>query len=262
MPITFVGVGTAVSSSDYPSGSLTPALPTGLQAGDLVLIFCSSSSIHSIFTATGYTEQWRLDHASSRINTIALLYRFYESGDGDPTVSWYGGAVNNTIIMQICAFRGVDSANPFDVQGSTSSNDDLQNIGPISGITTGANGKCTIVFGHRADDWTSVATLTGDGLTWNEIGEPDSTLGNDAGMVWDYATHGGSQAITDKTFIVTGGKTNYGLGVIQSINEEVLIGWRKLQYFSEPPTPGWNKLRYASEPPVPNAWNKLLYEGE
>lgn len=40
-------------------------------------------------------------------------------------------------------------------------------------------------------------------------------------------------------------------------------GFKKLQYFSEPPTVGqFNKLRFASEPPVPSAFNKLLYEGE
>ena len=40
-------------------------------------------------------------------------------------------------------------------------------------------------------------------------------------------------------------------------------GWRKLQYFSEPPTSGnFNKLRYASEPPVSGAFNKVLYDGE
>jgi len=40
-------------------------------------------------------------------------------------------------------------------------------------------------------------------------------------------------------------------------------GFKKLQYYSEPPSSGaWNKLKYASEPPVAGAWNKLLYEGE
>jgi hypothetical protein len=40
-------------------------------------------------------------------------------------------------------------------------------------------------------------------------------------------------------------------------------GWKKLQYFSEPPTSGtFNKLKFASEPPISGAWNKLLYEGE
>ena len=40
-------------------------------------------------------------------------------------------------------------------------------------------------------------------------------------------------------------------------------GWRKLQYFTEPPTTGtFNKLKFASEPPVVGAFNKLLYDGE
>jgi len=42
-----------------------------------------------------------------------------------------------------------------------------------------------------------------------------------------------------------------------------ITGWRKLQYFSEPPTSGmFNKLRFASEPPVSGAFNKVLYDGE
>lgn len=44
---------------------------------------------------------------------------------------------------------------------------------------------------------------------------------------------------------------------------EIVTGFRKLQYFTEPPTSdAFNKLRFASEPPVGGAWNKLLYEGE
>jgi hypothetical protein len=262
VPITFVGVGTAAAKNNV---SVTPTLPSGLQVGDLMLCFASARGNGTLGTPTGWTQKWQLAHASSGINNAALFYRFYQAGDGDPTVTYTGGASGHTVIAQVCAFRGVDPANPFDVQGATSSNASQANIGPISGITTGANGKCVIVFGHRADDWTSVATLSGDGLTWNEIGEPDSTLGNDAGEVWDYAiSTTGSITITNKTFTVTGGSANTGMGVMQSLNEEVILtGWRKLQYFSEPPTVGqFNKLKFASEPPVPSAFNKLLYEGE
>jgi len=45
--------------------------------------------------------------------------------------------------------------------------------------------------------------------------------------------------------------------------EGLMVGWLKLQYFTEPPTAGtFNKLKFASEPPVSNAWNKLLYDNE
>lgn len=51
--------------------------------------------------------------------------------------------------------------------------------------------------------------------------------------------------------------------LLVNYTELPLTGFRKLQYFTEPPTTGaFNKLKFASEPPVPGAWNKLLYEGE
>ena len=219
MAISFVGAGTAVASAGGSTGSLTPTLPSGWLPGDLALIFCTGRATGYVFTATGYTQKFAVNHSSSGVNRIVLLYRFLQSGNGNPTVSWTGGASNATVLMQIAVFRGVDQSNPFDVTGSASSNASQANIGPISGIITGQNGKCTIVFGHRADDWTSVDTLTGDNLTWYEIGEPKSTLGNDAGMVWDYALHNGNQTITNKTFTVSGGAANYGLGIMQSLNE-------------------------------------------
>lgn len=190
-----------------------------------MLVFASGRGNHvfSVSTPQAWISQWQLPHGTSGINKIALLYRFYQSDDGNPVVSWTGGGTNRTVIAQVCALRGVDQVTPFDVLGATSSNVSQVNIGPISGITTGPNGKCVIVFGHRADDWTSVATLTGDGLTWNEIGEPSTTSGNDAGEVWDYAISAtGSIIITAKTFTVTGGLANTGLGVIQSLNEAIV----------------------------------------
>lgn len=262
MPITFVGVGTAVAKNN---GSVTPTLPSGLQANDLMLCFASARGNGTLGTPTGWTQKWQVNYGT--INKIALFYKFYASGDGNPTVTYTGGSSGHTVIGQVCAFRNVNQSNPFDVQGSTSGGSGIEslNIGPITGITTGANGKLVIVFGHKADDWTSVATLTGDGLTWNEIGEPSSTLGNDAGEVWDYAISStGSITIASKTFIVTGGINVTWVGIMQSLNEKVILtGWRKLQYFSEPPTVGqFNKLRFASEPPVGGAYNKILYEGE
>ena len=222
MAITFVGAGTAASSSGGSTGSLTPTLPSGLQDNDLVLIYCTGRGINYVFTSPNYTQKWSLDHSSSTVNTIVLLYKKYATGDANPVVSWTGGAANATVIMQVCAFHGVDLTTPFNVQGATSSCVSQQNIGAITGITTGASGKCTIVFGHKAGDWTTpngVATLTGDSLTWYEIGEPTSKLGTDAGAVWDYAIHNGSQAIANKTFTVTGGEAQYGMGVMQSLNE-------------------------------------------
>jgi len=215
MPITYVGAGTAAAANN---ASVTPTLPGGLQVGDLLLCFASARGPGTLGTPSGWTQRWQLSHASSGVNKIALFWKVYAAGDGNPTVTYTGGGSNQTVIAQCCAFRGVKNSSPFDTQGSTSSNASQGNIGPISGITPAYNDACVLVFGHRADDWTSVDTLTGDGLTWNEIGEPDSTAGSDAGEVWDYAVISGAPVtITSKTLTVTGGAANTGMGVMDSL---------------------------------------------
>ncbi|MHC3128744.1 MAG: hypothetical protein IBV52_01525 [Candidatus Bathyarchaeota archaeon] len=41
------------------------------------------------------------------------------------------------------------------------------------------------------------------------------------------------------------------------------VGWRKLQFATEPPPKGqFTPLKFATEPPISGAWNKLLYENE
>lgn len=56
---------------------------------------------------------------------------------------------------------------------------------------------------------------------------------------------------------------NYKYSIYCSYTAAAAAGWKKLQYYTEPPTAGqWNKLKFASEPPVPGAWNRLLYAGE
>jgi hypothetical protein len=228
--ISYVGAGTA-ASGDNPA-TLTPTLPSGLQTNDLMLIYASARGGGTLGVSTsGWSQRWQLSHTSSGINKIALFYKFYSAGDGNPTVTYSGGSFGHTVIAQVSAFRGVNTTSPFDVQGATWSGSSGANIGPITGITTGSTGKCILVFGHRADDWTSVATLTGDSITWAEIGEPDSTSGNDAGEVWDYALCNPATTVTAKTFTVTGGSSQTRLGVMQSLNalnpdEQAVIVWR------------------------------------
>ena len=119
-----------------------------------------------------------------------------------PAITVTAGAV----IAQVAAFRGVDLTNPIDLTTErTESARAATNIGPITGITPTSPKSAVVVVGGRGDDWTSVATLSGDSLTWNEIGEPDDAT-NALGLVWDYAIQAGNPtAVTAKTFTVTGG---------------------------------------------------------
>jgi hypothetical protein len=80
------------------------------------------------------------------------------------------------------------------------------NIGAITGLTAPAGGG-VLVAGGRADDWTSVATLSGESLTWVEDCDLANTTGTgaDGGLVVNHALTAGSTAIANKTFTVTGG---------------------------------------------------------
>jgi hypothetical protein len=216
--ITFVGAGTSSSTN---GAAPTPALPSNLQDGDLMIAYFYSREVTdgTVSISAGWTEVYN-ERTSGGL--LAAWYRVYQAGDVAPTFT-LGGHVSansggDTAGAQIAAWRGVDTADPIDVTGTIATNAAQQNIGPISGITVDAS-DTVIVMGGKTDDWSSVATLSGDSLTWAEIGEPDSTSGADAGLVWDYAINGASQTpVTDKTFTVTGGATAAGKGVMFSLN--------------------------------------------
>ena len=220
MALTYVGVGTAAAGNN---ASLTPALPSGWAVDDLLLVYVSSRGNGTWTAPTGWTQIFQVAHSSSGINKIACFYKFAVSDEVAPAMTYSGGASGQTTLAQVCAFRGSIPNSPVDILGSASSNSSATNIGPISGITTTSGNGVIIVFGHRADDWTSVATLSGDSLTWVEIGEPDTTSGNDAGQVWDYALFSSNVTVTSKTFTVSGGSAQTGLGIMLSIAENSSI---------------------------------------
>lgn len=145
-----------------------------------------------------------------------FYWSIYQTGQGNPTVNNNSGGAQSTVIAQIAAFSGTHATTPIDVIGSVLSSTG-SDIGPIPAITPGYADGAVVVFGDRSDDWTSVATLSGDSLTWNEIGEPDSTSGADGGMVWDYALYSAIPTLTDKTFTVTGGLSDITHGLMFSI---------------------------------------------
>ena len=213
--ITFVNAGT--SSATNGASAPTPGLPASLQTNDLMITyFYSRESVDgTVSISSGWTQVYN-DRTSGGL--VGVWYRLYQSGDTAPTFTLGNHGGTDTAIAQIAAWRGVDTSDPIDATGTLSTNGAQANIGAISGITLELD-DTVIAVGGKLDDWTSVATLSGDSLTWSEIGETPSTLGADAGLVWDYAINVASQTtVTSKTFTVTGGTSVTGKGVMFSIN--------------------------------------------
>jgi hypothetical protein len=208
--IAFVGAGAAAAANN---ANISPALPAGVGAGDLMIVFGYSRGTGSRpQVPTGWTEI--VYDLGFSIGRFMIAYRFWQSGDTAPLLSG-GGATNDTVLGQVCAFSGVDATTPIEdeqVIADPGTND--QNLGPITlpAAPTSAD-AAVIVAAAKSDNWTSVATLTGDSQTWVEIGEPSSTLGSDAGLVWNYALTTGTPSLTSKTFTVTGGAGSVWQGI-------------------------------------------------
>lgn len=199
-------------------------LPAGVVEGDFLLMYVffdmGASTSGSITNPTGWATFLDLPHTANG-DMWRVLYKVVGAGEGALASPTFNGATTGTSggvgLCRVVAYSGVDtSALPSSaLAGSSGGNGftNQQNMGAIAGFTPTSPDVRVCVFAGKKDDWTSVATLTGDGLTWTEDFESVTTNASDAGMVLDSAPIVGAPvAITNKTFTVTGGATANGLG--------------------------------------------------
>ena len=225
--VTFVAAG--ASSATDGGGPPTPGLPAGIAEGDLMVCAFYSREVTD-GGVTPRTPGWaQVLSDRSAGGLLAVFAKNYQSGDAALTfvlTGHVGGAAGNDCLAQIAAWRNADSAVQLSMLRTTPAAVD---IGTIDGVTLNPR-EVVLVIGGKLDDWTSVAVLSGNGLTWAEIGEPDSTAGADAGMVWDYAINGDTETlVTAKSFVVTGGTAVQGKGVMVKLipNDDAIIYRRK-----------------------------------
>lgn len=192
------------------NAAITPGLPADVQVGDLMLVSVySRMTSGSLAVTSGWTEAINSIDSSG---ALAVWYRFYQAGDTAPTITPTGGSNGDTIIGQVGAWWGIASSLPLIRDLGVSDNTSQQNIGPITGdasTSAVAGGDVVIVVGGKASDWTSVANIT----NFARLGATASALGNKAGLVWDYTVPSSAEAVSDKTFVVTGGSSAVGKGV-------------------------------------------------
>lgn len=221
--IEFVAAG--VSSATDGATAPTPALPAGLADDDfMITCFYSREAIDgTVSISAGWTP---IINDLSAGGLLAVWYRFRVTGDLAPTFTIGNHAANDTCIAQMAAWRGVNLLDPIDQIGTISTNAALTDIGPIAGVSLDRRGLLLII-GGKLDDWTSVNPVTSsngatdEDMIYTEIDEPDSTLGNDAGMVWDYLINPGLELIIPQKIIdVVGGTSVAGKGVMLSFKLE------------------------------------------
>jgi hypothetical protein len=197
------------------NASLTPALPAGItpDVGQLLLCFAAirNSGTGIPDTPTGWS---RLNVFPVNANA-QVFAKYYVTGDAAPTITFTGGAANADTSAQTAAFSGLSKEHAGGTKaipaGDASSNSSAQNIA-YPALEVFRDGGVKIYFGWKQDDWTSVATV-GDA----EIGEPDTTTGDDQGIVWDYDIYTTASDISAGSFTVTGGASAVSRGGVVAL---------------------------------------------
>jgi len=211
--ILFRGSGAGV---DADNSTVTPPLFETPAAGDLLLCYCAHrSTAGTVATPSGWTQIY----TAALVNRhYYLFYKIASGGDSAPACVPSGGSASEAVLAQCASFRGTHPTTVVDVADSAGTTlASISNIGPINPISPTANNGMVVVVGSRNSTWTSVAPLTGDGLTWAEIGEYVSAAWNDISIVWDYTVWPSTApTITSKTFVVTGGVVSNGGGTMVS----------------------------------------------
>lgn len=185
----FVAAGVAAHADN---ATVSPALPAGVQQGDLLLVFAAQRNTSAVLnTPTGYT-------ALMADANVCLFGKIHTGTESAPTVSWTGTtAAGDTMSAQMAAFRYTQN---IVAALSGQSNSAAANIGYPAAYPTAAR-QVVVWLGWKQDDWTSVATVSGA----TEIAEAATTTGNDQGLVWDYLIQTTAVEQASGSFVVTGG---------------------------------------------------------
>lgn len=165
-PITFVGAGTA---SNVSSGNVTPGLPAGLASNDLLICLAESYDLVSHTPPAGWTLIYNLKGSST--HSASAFYKIAGASESNPVLGHSGGS---GMVARCFAYRGVDTAQPFDVAyaagaGATSDTTSDTTIDTGSVTTTTAHAMI-LIASHQADNFGSLNVTTGGGMTWTQAG--------------------------------------------------------------------------------------------
>lgn len=209
-PIAFGATGTVAHAIN---ASVTPSLPASVAAGNILLAWVAIRNANAGSVSgndQGYEEV-------ADFGNCSLWAKIAGASEAAPTFTFTGGVANADTSAQIVRFAGnFYSLDRLLVTAAGGLNASAQNIAyPAVQVPEPA---CLILYlGWKQDDWTSVATIAGA----TEIGEPDTTTGDDQGIVWDYLIQTTAADIAAGSFVVTGGASAISVGGVAVLRSSV-----------------------------------------
>lgn len=209
--VTYGAVG-AVSHAN--NASVTPGLPASLAQGNLMVMLAAirNSGAGMPATPAGWTR-WPVFQSTDNVQIFAKIAGASESG---PTVTFTGGVANADTSAQIIRLGGKWHDASFALLSKASAlNASAQDIA-YPGLPKLKADDCIVLYvGWKQDDWTSVAS------PGTEIAEPDTTTGDDQGIVWAYQIQTSRAFVAPGSFVVTGGAGAISRGAVMAIRCDV-----------------------------------------
>lgn len=211
-PATYVAAGAA---SHADNAAVTPALYAGATTSDLICVLAAirSSGTGTLSTPTGYT---RLPVFAATDN-VQLFAKVHSGSESAPTVTPSGGAAGDSVSAFTFGLRGMPTSltdlADLVVDSLTLLNTSTQNIAYPGLYPRTQEGCVVLAIGWKQDDWTSVATLTGE----TEAADVSTTTGSDQGLVLDYVIQTTPAVINEGSFVVTGGANAISRGALVAL---------------------------------------------
>jgi RHS repeat-associated protein len=171
---TVVGTPFATSANNPTSGTWT--IPTGWQAGDLLVTWWyARSNTKNVSSTGGPALTNKVNHAASDYGHLYVYYRRLQTGDANPTFS--SNSVNNsTTVWGALVLRGVSSSgDPFEAASAPTTWQNAINPNPPAVTTQTANAFVLAMFGKN-NDYTSITPPAG----YTARGNHSNTAGSDA----------------------------------------------------------------------------------
>lgn len=150
MAISYIGSGTKTAATN---ATITPPLPAGTQAGDILCIVGTTYGVPTI-AASGYTA--KISAVNGTYTRVFLLWKRHSGSESAPSVT----GATNAITAQVLAFRGVDTGvDPWDsIAAAATTGNDLSIEFPS--LTTGVDGALILAVGGNRDNNTSAAATS------------------------------------------------------------------------------------------------------
>lgn len=215
---------TAGTVSTTNGSAPAPTIPGTPQAGDwMIAFFASREATDGTVSLPAGWDQRVNDRGTGGL--VAAWTRAWQSGDAAPTYTLGGhatGASGDSAQGVIYLVRPTTGFTLSFIDASTPSHNSASSttVGPIDGdsLTVAADGMVFVLGQHR-ETWTSVATLSGDGLSWTQSIDSSNASGADNAMAIDHAASN-NVAITDKSYTITGsGGSSTGSGFMLFLAE-------------------------------------------